>query len=105
MSSSDVSQALSSSLVETADFSKNSPVSNLHEYIDQLFAGSDRDFLRSAISREEGRFLAELASRPHVRNTVEIAAGASSCQAGASFLHPVDAHRPRTIQLGVKFLF
>jgi uncharacterized membrane protein len=24
---------------------------------------------------------------------------------GASFLHPVDAHRPRTFQFGVKFLF
>jgi predicted O-methyltransferase YrrM len=82
MSSSDVSQALSSSLVETADFSKNSPVSNLHEYIDQLFAGSDRDFLRSAISREEGRFLAELASRPHVRNTVEI-----GCANGVSSIY------------------
>jgi hypothetical protein len=32
-------------------------------------------------------------------------AGDSSCMAGSSFLHPVDAHRPRTLQLGVKFLF
>lgn len=32
-------------------------------------------------------------------------AGDSSCLAGSSFLHPVDAHRPRTIQLGVKFFF
>jgi Carboxypeptidase regulatory-like domain len=31
-------------------------------------------------------------------------AGDSSCF-GNSFLHPVDAHRPRTMQLGVKFLF
>jgi len=31
-------------------------------------------------------------------------AGDSSC-AGTSFLRPVNAHRPRTIQLGVKFLF
>jgi len=34
-------------------------------------------------------------------------AGDSSCTGpdSTSFLHPVDAHRPRTIQLGVKFLF
>jgi hypothetical protein len=32
-------------------------------------------------------------------------AGDSSCLAGNSFLHPIDAHRPRTVQLGVKFLF
>jgi hypothetical protein len=32
-------------------------------------------------------------------------AGDRSCLAGNSFLHPVDAHRPRTIQLGVKFMF
>lgn len=28
-----------------------------------------------------------------------------SCIANSSFLRPVDAHRPRTLQLGVKFLF
>jgi hypothetical protein len=32
-------------------------------------------------------------------------AGDRSCLAGNSFLHPVDAHRPRTIQIGVKFMF
>jgi hypothetical protein len=32
-------------------------------------------------------------------------AGASSCLAGSSFLHPVDAHRPRTLQLGLKLSF
>jgi hypothetical protein len=33
-------------------------------------------------------------------------AGDESCLTGGnSFLHPIDAHRPRTIQLGVKFLF
>ena len=32
-------------------------------------------------------------------------AGAPSCLAGASFLHPVDAHRPRTLQLGLKLSF
>jgi hypothetical protein len=32
-------------------------------------------------------------------------AGASSCNPGNSFLHPADAHRPRTIQLGVKWEF
>ncbi len=29
----------------------------------------------------------------------------SACVGSSSFLHPVDAHQPRTIQLGVKFLF
>jgi hypothetical protein len=32
-------------------------------------------------------------------------AGASNCLATSSFLHPVDAHRPRTMQFGVKFFF
>lgn len=32
-------------------------------------------------------------------------AGANSCDAGNAFLHPVDAHRPRTMQLGVKLDF
>jgi hypothetical protein len=32
-------------------------------------------------------------------------AGDSSCLAGNSFLRPVDAHRPRTMQMGVKFFF
>jgi hypothetical protein len=32
-------------------------------------------------------------------------AGDPSCIASSSFLHPVDAHRPRTIQLGVKYIF
>jgi predicted O-methyltransferase YrrM len=82
MSASDVSQALSSGLVEPADLSKNRPLSSPQEYIDQLFAGSDRDFLRSAISREEGRFLAELASRPNVRNTVEV-----GCANGVSSIY------------------
>jgi hypothetical protein len=32
-------------------------------------------------------------------------AGDSSCLAGNGFLHPVDAHRPRTMQFGLKFGF
>lgn len=32
-------------------------------------------------------------------------AGDTSCLPGNSFLHPIDAHRPRTIQLGVKYSF
>ena len=28
-----------------------------------------------------------------------------ACTSGASFLHPIEAHRPRTVQLGVKFEF
>jgi hypothetical protein len=31
--------------------------------------------------------------------------GGTNCLVGSSFLHPVDAHRPRTIQLGLKFQF
>jgi hypothetical protein len=27
------------------------------------------------------------------------------CTTGSSFLHPIDAHRPRTIQLGLKYSF
>jgi len=38
-------------------------------------------------------------------SSTAFSAGDSSCLASSSFLHPVDAHRPRTIQLGVKFLF
>ena len=40
--------------------------------IDRLFANADRSFLRSAISQEEGTFLEALASRPEVRNTIEV---------------------------------
>jgi hypothetical protein len=32
-------------------------------------------------------------------------AGDPGCLATSSFLHPLDAHRPRTLQLGFKFLF
>jgi hypothetical protein len=31
--------------------------------------------------------------------------GDGSCLVGDSFLHPIDAHRPRTIQFGLKFFF
>jgi hypothetical protein len=34
-----------------------------------------------------------------------IGKGGADCITGASFLHPVDAHRPRTIQLGLKLSF
>jgi len=33
------------------------------------------------------------------------AAGDPGCVTSSSFLHPIDAHRPRTVQLGVKFQF
>jgi len=33
------------------------------------------------------------------------AAGGPNCVSGSSFLHPVNAHRPRTMQFGVKFSF
>src|SRR5262249_33559033 len=32
-------------------------------------------------------------------------AGAVGCLATSAFLHPIDAHRSRTMQLGLKFLF
>ena len=32
-------------------------------------------------------------------------AGGADCVDGAAFLHPIDAHRPRTIQLGLKYGF
>ena len=35
----------------------------------------------------------------------DYSAGTSSCVSSSSFLHPVDAHRPRTVQLGVKYMF
>jgi hypothetical protein len=31
--------------------------------------------------------------------------GGADCLTGNSFLHPVDAHRPRTLQLGLKYIF
>jgi hypothetical protein len=37
--------------------------------------------------------------------TTGYSAGANSCAPGNAFLHPVDAHRPRTLQLGVKMEF
>ncbi|MGA2421345.1 MAG: carboxypeptidase regulatory-like domain-containing protein, partial [Candidatus Acidiferrum sp.] len=36
---------------------------------------------------------------------VNDSAGDPSCLTTSAFLHPIDAHRPRTIQLGMKFLF
>lgn len=33
------------------------------------------------------------------------ATGGVDCATGASFLHPIDAHRPRTIQFGLKWAF
>lgn len=38
-------------------------------------------------------------------STTNYSAGDPSCTLSSSFLHPVDAHRPRTIQLGVKYMF
>jgi hypothetical protein len=38
-------------------------------------------------------------------SATSFSAGDKTCLANSSFLHPVDAHRPRTIQLGVKYLF
>jgi hypothetical protein len=36
---------------------------------------------------------------------VDTSPGGTNCLLGNSFLHPVDAHRPRTIQFGLKFYF
>lgn len=36
----------------------------------------------------------------YVTSTVTV-----NCLAGSAFLHPVDAHRPRTLQLGLKISF
>jgi hypothetical protein len=36
---------------------------------------------------------------------VDNSAGDSSCLAGSAFLHPLEAHRPRTMQFGLKFSF
>jgi Carboxypeptidase regulatory-like domain len=38
-------------------------------------------------------------------NGDNFSAGDSSCLAGNSFMRPINAHRPRTIQLGIKYLF
>jgi hypothetical protein len=38
-------------------------------------------------------------------STANFSAGDNGCLANSSFLHPVDAHRPRTMQLGVKLFF
>jgi hypothetical protein len=37
--------------------------------------------------------------------TTAYSAGAPSCVAGNSFLHPVDAHDPRIMQFGLKLAF
>jgi hypothetical protein len=34
-----------------------------------------------------------------------IGKGGADCITGASFLHPIDAHRPRTVQFGLKWSF
>ena len=38
-------------------------------------------------------------------NTAGYVGQGTNCLAGSSFLRPVDAHRPRTLQLGIKFQF
>jgi len=37
--------------------------------------------------------------------TAGFVGGGVDCLTGNSFLHPVDAHRPRTMQFGAKFFF
>src|SRR4029453_6964142 len=50
--------------------------------IDTLFATASRRFLGSAISREEGEFLRELASRPGIKEAIEV-----GCANGISSLY------------------
>ncbi len=38
-------------------------------------------------------------------DTAGFAGGGVNCLLGNAFLHPIDAHRPRTIQFGVKLFF
>lgn len=42
------------------------------QLVEELFRSADQRFLTSAISQEEGIFLARLASRPEVRRTIEV---------------------------------
>lgn len=50
--------------------------------IDDLFSQASKDFLDSAISRDEGQFLRDLASRPGVQKTIEV-----GCANGVSSLY------------------
>jgi hypothetical protein len=38
-------------------------------------------------------------------NPINGASTGTDCMTGNAFLHPVDAHRPRTVQLGLKYIF
>jgi predicted O-methyltransferase YrrM len=58
------------------------PRERAEKLIEELFSRADPAFLSSAISREEGRFLADLASRADVRTTIEI-----GCANGISGLY------------------
>jgi len=40
-----------------------------------------------------------------IGSTTTPTAGDSNCLSGNSFMHPIEAHQPRTVQFGVKFLF
>jgi predicted O-methyltransferase YrrM len=82
MSTSNLSASVRSNSVKPVGHARNDGSSIAHEIVEQLFTGADREFLRSAISREEGLFLAELASRPHIRNTIEV-----GCANGVSSIY------------------
>ena len=56
--------------------------SKIESVIDQLYSNASDKFLRSAISRDEGMFLRDLASRPDVRRTIEV-----GCANGMSALY------------------
>jgi predicted O-methyltransferase YrrM len=58
------------------------PLPQVEEVLDSLFSAADRQFLRSAISRQEGAFLCALASRPDVKATIEV-----GCANGISGLY------------------
>jgi len=55
-----------------ADYAVRGQSPGISTIIDQLFQKADSRLLRSAISRQEGQFLEQLASRPDIRNTIEI---------------------------------
>lgn len=69
------------SYMPRADVAKDS-FSHFDSIIDVLFSNASEEFLRSAISREEGLFLRELASQTDVRKTIEV-----GCANGVSTLY------------------
>ncbi|GAC1683907.1 MAG: hypothetical protein PVS2B2_23020 [Candidatus Acidiferrum sp.] len=72
MNTTKLSLAMNSDPIEIVEPLQRGTLLNVSEFVDQLFAGADNGFLRSAISREEGRFLTGLAAMANVQNTIEV---------------------------------